>query len=489
MIPGDLLNRREVQAGDHTMMQPLRTWKADLSEQVANRILTFIATRQPEIGSRLPSIEKLANQLEVSQASVREAIKLLDAWGVVTVRHGVGVFIAGSMENTLRMPFKASADRNKKPLLHLHQLREALEPDIAAIAAQDCRPEHIEKIEAALLAMDQSVNDPEAYIKADLDFHAALAESTGNDLFLIVIYPIIDLMEEGKRLVSQSPGMLERAQAYHRRLFTAIKAGAAVQASETMRLHLKQSWKEIQTHTKAASAIQFKRSVKGDLSDRIVQQVLSLIVDNQLEVGDRLPPIEELCRRFDVSRTSIRESIKLLDAWGVITVKHGIGIFVSGPTKDTLRIPFKVSLERGEQAIPHLHQLREALEPDIAALAAQNARPEEIKKIEDAGRAMEESIHDPAQFIKYDLAFHSALAEATGNELFLIVIHSVVDLLQNARSVAVQTPGAAERAQQYHMAILDQIKAGNPEGARETMKTHLVQAWSETQPQINLVKL
>jgi len=444
----------------------------------------MIAVRQLEPGSRLPTIERLVSMLEVSQPSIREAIKLLDAWGAVEVKHGVGVFVADSMEKTLTVPFKVSADRSQRALLNLHQIREALEPDIAALAARLHRPEHLLKIENAILAMDQAFDDPEAYIKADLDFHTALAESTENNLFLIVIHPIIDLMKEGKRLASRSPGMLQRAQAFHRCIVEKIKSRSASEAYEEMRLHLEQSWKEIRSQTSSLSPIELKKTTSGLLSDQIVHRILDFITHNNLEVGARLPPTSELCSQLGVSRTSLREAIKLLDAWGVVTVRHGVGIFVSRPTKDTLRIPMMVHAERGEKAVTQLHQLREALEPDIAALAAQNAKPEHVQNIENAAQEMERSLGDPDRFILYDLAFHSALAEATGNNLFLIVIHSVVDLLQNARNLAITTPGAGTRAQQYHLHMLQQIKAGNPEGAREAMRSHLSQTWKEIQARI-----
>jgi GntR family transcriptional repressor for pyruvate dehydrogenase complex len=462
-------------------MQPIKTNKGALSEQIAFQVLDLITASSMEAGSRLPSIEQLAAELEVSQASVREAIKLLNAWGAVTVRHGSGVYVAAPMESTLTIPFRMSAGRSGRALHKLHQIREALEPDIAALAARDHQTEHLKKIEAALRAMDLSIHEPETYLKADLEFHTALAESTGNELFLIVIHPIIDLMEEGKRLASQSPRMLERAQTYHWRIYEKIKERIADEAYGAMCAHLEESWKEIQRHSKMNSPIELKQSSKGLLSDQVVNKILDFVASNRLKEGDRLPPVEELCAQLGVSRTPVREAIKLLDAWGVITVKHGIGIFVSGPIKDTLKMPLKLSIERSEKAIIHLHQLREALEPDIAALAALNAQAKHIQLIEQTIRSMEECMDAPDCFIVHDLAFHSALAEATGNDLFLIVIHSVVDLLQDMRNLAVSTPGAPVRAQQYHLRILENILARDPDGARQEMKAHLAQAWSEIQ--------
>jgi GntR family transcriptional regulator, transcriptional repressor for pyruvate dehydrogenase complex len=481
VIKGDAFNKNTL---NMTTLKPVKPNKEALSAQVASRILELIATREMEPGSRLPTIDQLAVVLRVSQSSVREAIKLLDAWGAVEVKHGVGVFVASSMEKTLSVQFKMTADRSKKALLNLHQIREALEPDIAALAACLHQPEHLQKMETALRTMEQAFDDPEAFIKADLDFHTALAESTNNNLFLIVIHPIIDLMEEGKHLVSRSPGMLTRAQNFHWRTYQAVKDRSAERASEEMRLHLKQSWEEIQTQMKSDEVVELTQAGKGALSDQIVHAILSMITDKKLEEGARLPTIEGLSKQLGVSRTSLREAIKLLDAWGAVTVKHGVGIFVSGPTNNALRVPMRMHTERGERAVIQLHQLREALEPDIAALAAKNATSEQINNIQKAVQEMEWSLDDPDRFILYDLVFHTALAEATGNNLFLIVIHSVVDLLQNARNLAITNPGAGMRAQHYHLAILEHIKAGNSEEAREVMAAHLNQAIEEIQARL-----
>ena len=223
---------------------------------------------------------------------------------------------------------------------------------------------------------------------------------------------------------------------------------------------------------------------KGALSEQIAHQILDLVAHRQLEVGSRLPPLDELCTHLRVSRTVVREAIKLLDAWGVLTVKHGVGTFVAGLTESILRIPLKVSVERSEEAILNLHQLREALEPDIAAIAADNAKPEHIEEMEEALRRMDDALANPYEYAQADLDFHSALAQATGNDLFLIVIYSVIDLLQDARCLALQSPGAGERAQAYHQLILEHVKARRADGAREAMNAHLGQAWGEIQSRL-----
>jgi DNA-binding FadR family transcriptional regulator len=85
------------------------------------------------------------------------------------------------------------------------------------------------------------------------------------------------------------------------------------------------------------------------------------------------------------------------------------------------------------------------------------------------------------EFNKADMAFHVALAKATGNDLFLLVISPVVDIFHDLYHVAHSVPGAASRGQAYHRVILKHIKAGNAEEAREAMRAHIKQVWIDVQ--------
>jgi GntR family transcriptional repressor for pyruvate dehydrogenase complex len=225
---------------------------------------------------------------------------------------------------------------------------------------------------------------------------------------------------------------------------------------------------------------------KGTLSEQVAYQIRDLIARHQLVAGDRLPPTDELTGYLQVSRTAVREAIKLLDAWGIVRVRHGVGTFVAEPGRDALRVPIQLSAERSRSAIRNLLQVREALEPDIAAIAARNASPENIREIEETLREMDLTLDDPAKYIQADLSFHSALAEATGNDLFLILIYPINDLLQDIMGLVQRTPGAMRRAQTYHWELVDHIKAGPDHAAqaKETMLRHLAQVRSDIEPQL-----
>jgi GntR family transcriptional repressor for pyruvate dehydrogenase complex len=238
------LDGRGFDMGETTLYRPVRGGKGALSERVAQQIIELIAGRHLAVGSRLPSLEELGQYLGVSRTAVREAIKLLDAWGVVEVKHGVGTFVADIPGQALAIPFRVAAERGGEAMWSLHQLREALEPAIAALAAGYARSNHLTELEMLLQRMEQALDEYDAYLLAAKAFHTTLARTTGNDLFSLIMAPILEAQYDNWHSQAHNPGMAERSQSYHRQLVAQIKAGRADAARATMAAHLRQVRKD-----------------------------------------------------------------------------------------------------------------------------------------------------------------------------------------------------------------------------------------------------
>lgn len=214
---------------------------------------------------------------------------------------------------------------------------------------------------------------------------------------------------------------------------------------------------------------------EGLLSQVVADQISDLIMSGELNEGDRLPSERELAEEMGVSRTVVREAIKLLRAAGLLRVRVGIGSFVTLPSRNILEEPLSRFSTPERRKIAELIQLREAIEPPITALAAQNATSEDIAKLEQAIEEMGANLTNPQEYIVADNVFHNTLAEATQNSLFQLIVHSIVDLLQESRRLAVSSPGAAERSSYHHRQILEAVKAKDVEGAQEAMIAHMSQ--------------
>jgi GntR family transcriptional repressor for pyruvate dehydrogenase complex len=222
----------------------------------------------------------------------------------------------------------------------------------------------------------------------------------------------------------------------------------------------------------------------GLLSVRVAQQIRELVRSGELERGDRLPAERDLSERLAVSRTVVREAIKMLRVSGLVKVRLGVGTFIADDPVNILEGNLIYTVDQEAKKIADLQQIRDVLEPAIAALAAQNATHEDIRKIENAIQVMDDNFDDKYKYIEADNLFHLVLADATQNSVFSVLLNSIVDLLHEARRLAISSPGAGERSEIYHHRILDAIKAKDPDEALNAMSEHMHQAKLDIQASI-----
>jgi GntR family transcriptional repressor for pyruvate dehydrogenase complex len=222
----------------------------------------------------------------------------------------------------------------------------------------------------------------------------------------------------------------------------------------------------------------------GILSARAAQQVQELIRTGHLREGERLPSERELSEYLGVSRTVVREAIKLLKAVGLVRVKQGVGTFIAEPGPDVLEAPLLAFMGSGPKVISDLHQAREILEPEIVALAAQSVTDDQIARLEQAVCDMEENLLHLQKHIEADQRFHSTLAEATQNSILQLLSYSIVDLTQKERHLSFASPGATERGCYHHRRILEAVQARDPERARAAMQAHLKQIRDDMTPNL-----
>jgi len=218
----------------------------------------------------------------------------------------------------------------------------------------------------------------------------------------------------------------------------------------------------------------------GRLYEQIVAQIEKRILDGELNPGDKLPPERELCKQFGVSRTAVREAMNVLSLKGLIIVSPGKGTFVtdsiSSATRDSIDLLLKQSNAHG---IKDLVEIREILEPEIAALAAIRSTDDDIEALREACDAMDLALDNPDAFIEADLDFHLTLAKGTNNSLISLLLNPLIDLLREHRVRAASVDGGLHRGQPFHKTIYDAVVNRDAEKARQTMSEHLLQIRSE----------
>ena len=218
------------------------------------------------------------------------------------------------------------------------------------------------------------------------------------------------------------------------------------------------------------------------LYEQIVEQVEARILSGELEQGARLPAERELAEQLGVSRTAVREATKALREKGLVEVHPGRGTFVSGATSSAVRSSLgRILRFRKGQSADDLVAVRELLEPEIAAMAAERADADQLAVMRKAVEAMDASLDAAEPFIEADLQFHLALAEGTGNSLIPLLIDPIVDLLREQRTQIFYIPGGAARGQMHHKRILRAVSRRDSKAARAAMRDHLKQVRQDSQ--------
>jgi GntR family transcriptional regulator, transcriptional repressor for pyruvate dehydrogenase complex len=220
------------------------------------------------------------------------------------------------------------------------------------------------------------------------------------------------------------------------------------------------------------------------LYEQIVQQIEDSITKGTLKAGDQLPSERELALKFGVSRTAVREAVKALHEKGLVEAYSGRGTFITNGTSQAVRqsIDLMMRIDQADGSV-YLAEVRQILEPEIAALAATRIQEPQLALMREAFAVMNEALKDPEAYIEADLDFHLALAEAAENPLILSLLDSIVGLLREQRMRIFFEDGGPQRGQYHHARILAAIERRDADGSRAAMRDHLQQVREDSRSQ------
>jgi GntR family transcriptional repressor for pyruvate dehydrogenase complex len=206
-----------------------------------------------------------------------------------------------------------------------------------------------------------------------------------------------------------------------------------------------------------------------------VCQQLALLIRGTTSQEERwLPAERSLAEQLGVSRTVVREATKRLEQQGMLEIQHGTGIKVVNKLHRPLNDSLELLIPNVAERLKQLNETRLSIEPDAAAYAAQRATKEQLRGLRSIHSQLETAA-DNAAAIEADIAMHHALAQASGNLIYRLILDSLAEIGIASRIRTIGRMGK-QTAIAHHAQILDAIERRDPVAARESMRTHILAA-------------
>ena len=214
-------------------------------------------------------------------------------------------------------------------------------------------------------------------------------------------------------------------------------------------------------------------------TQKLGEQVLRVIAGRIIngEIGeDRPPPTEQdICAEFGISKTTAREVIGSLVSKGLVDVRHGRRMRVRAPSEWNHLDPLLLELRDDPASVTRymadLHDVRMMLEPEMAARAAMLATPIQLARMRDAVELLPTLESDPDAYLEVDIAFHSDLAEASGNVVLAYILESVRELLRASRSARTCSASSRRRPSTTARSSTRSSRASRRRRARRCVRT------------------
>jgi GntR family transcriptional regulator, transcriptional repressor for pyruvate dehydrogenase complex len=206
---------------------------------------------------------------------------------------------------------------------------------------------------------------------------------------------------------------------------------------------------------------------------QIVSRLLDLIQQRRLGPGDRLPAERELAASMGVSRSSLREALQALTVLGVTEMRHGTGTYISSLQPELLVRPLTFVLSLSEHASDQLFEARKVVEPAMAALAAARIDDGTLDLLDACVERAKVAIGDAEGFMETDLELHDAIRVAAENAVLAQFMESIRALGLASRRRTGSSRRVQEQTVKDHRAIVDALRARDPERASAAMVAHL----------------
>lgn len=213
------------------------------------------------------------------------------------------------------------------------------------------------------------------------------------------------------------------------------------------------------------------------LSEKVAFQLKQAIAESVFKVGERLPSERDLARQMGVSRPSVREAIQQLELQGILETVHGGGSIVRNIAEQEIQKPMEILLGHDKRKVVELTEVRALMETWAARRAAENRNEEDLQRMQGYLEEMERDLERGHIRPEIDIQFHTEIAAASHNTIFLHVISSIYQLISYSIRLHREEVFTSQAEQQkifnHHLRVFKAIQKQDARAAESAMNEHL----------------
>ena len=444
-------------------------------------------------GDLLPSEAGLAAQYEVGRGVIREALRILQASGVVRVPNGQRAVVRPVTADLFRVYLHWVVTSGVASARDAFELRRSIERVSGPLAAERITADELSELHSIIAGMRECLADIPRYVDLDFRLHLAVASASGNSLIKHLIASAEPVMKNFMRrdLLSMAgdPVRLEAVQRQHEETVDAIARQNAEQARDAMTGEADEAISRLSAagvgpglpavgHAVRPVAPDtppsWLRDEPATLAGQVARELMASIVHSGLAPSALLPPEAELATTYHVSRGVIREALRVLGALGVARTINGRGTVLEPLSPAPLSMFLGWALQMQAISQVEIHEARVGIEGECAALAAQRITPDEELALRDVIARMKDQFAVPSTHGALDLELHLAIAAASHNGLLQHVVASFHDVIRDLIVGGLDAMrGDLDRLQgnyRGHALVADAVLSHDAEKSRRAME-------------------
>jgi DNA-binding FadR family transcriptional regulator len=462
-----------------------------LAAQVAHQIESTVIRRNWPVGESLGSEVDLREHFGVSRSVLREAVRLVEHHQVARMRRGPngGLFVCAPDAGPATRAMVIYLEYVGTRVTDLLQARLLLEPIAAGLAADQITEEGIETLRTILT--DEAEHRQEPGIASQDPLHPELGRLSGNPvlhLFIDVLTRLTARYANTSRRISKAEILTakENSQEEHRAIVEAVIAGDGARAQTTLSAHLQTVAAWIEKHrvrrgSRISGRVVEPEVVEGPrakLAEVVAARIHDDIAAGGWQVDSVLGSEADLLARYGISRSVLREAVRLLEYHSVARMRRGPGggLIIAAPEPQASIDTMALFLEYQGVTADNLQTVRNTIELGTVARVTQRCGDGDTEVAERLAVAARWATEGPADDPRKADLFHTELAQLAGNPVLSLFLAILTELFRrHADGHDRQLPGdqAAAEVQHVHQRILDAIVAGDAGVARHRMRRHL----------------